>query len=107
MSKDNYEKEGEIMFGAIKVAEQPALKKFPQKAASAVPILEEELGTLAGASYKIIAYVGTQPVKGTNHIFLLEQLMSTAKAERHIVEVSVNEFQGKFSFNRQSFRQIY
>lgn len=100
-------KEGETMFGTIKVAEQPELKKPPQKAASAIPILKEELKSLTGATYKIIGYVGEQPVKGTNHIFLLEQLISTAKEERHIVEVSVNEFQGKFSFNRQSFRQVY
>ncbi len=95
------------MFGTIKVAEQPELKKFPQKAASAIPILEEELKSLTGATYKIIGYVGTQSVKGTNHVFVLEQLMSTAKVERHIVEVSVNEFQGEFSFNRKSFRQLY
>ena len=43
-----------------------------------------------------MAYVGTQVVKGVNHVFLAEQTMMTVHFDRHIVIVTINEFDGKY-----------
>ena len=80
-----------INFGGIEVIEQQGLTKMPQRAASAWSAFD---GTMTGAGYKPIAYVGKQVVKGVNHIFLAEQTLITANPERHIVAVKINEFEG-------------
>ena len=80
------------MFGSIEVLEQREMTAFPQKAASAW----SAMNGLVGASYKPMAYVGTQVVKGINHIFIAQQTSATANGERHIVTVTINEFDGKF-----------
>ena len=51
---------------------------------------------LIGATYKPMAYVGTQVVKGVNHVFIAQQTSATLTDERHIVLVTINEFDGKF-----------
>lgn len=79
--------------GGIEVLEQQELTKLPQRAASAFSVVNG----LVGAGYKPIAYVGTQIVKGVNHIFLAEQVLTISQPERHIVSLVVNEFDGKFS----------
>ncbi len=81
-------------FGSIEVVEQQGLTKMPQKAASAWATFD---GSMVGADYKPIAYVGSQLVKGTNYVFLAEQTLITANTERHIVAVTVNEFNGNYS----------
>ena len=78
--------------GSIEVLEQREMTAFPQKAASAWSVMNG----LVGASYKPMAYVGTQVVKGINHIFIAQQTSATANGERHIVTVTINEFDGKF-----------
>ena len=78
--------------GKIEVLEQREMTAFPQKAASAWSVMNG----LVGASYKPMAYVGTQVVKGINHIFIAQQTSATANGERHIVTVTINEFDGKF-----------
>ena len=78
--------------GNIEVLEQREMTAFPQKAASAWSVMNG----LVGASYKPMAYVGTQVVKGINHIFIAQQTSATANGERHIVTVTINEFDGKF-----------
>ena len=78
--------------GSIEVLEQREMTAFPQKAASAWSVMNG----LVGASYKPMAYVGTQVVKGVDHIFIAQQTSATANADRHIVLVTINEFDGKF-----------
>lgn len=82
-------------FGGIEMQEQPGMDKMPQKAASAWSGAID--GKLVGASYKPLVYVGTQVVKGVNHIFIAEQTLVVATPERHIVLVTINEFDGNYS----------
>lgn len=82
-----------LNFGAIEVLEQQGLTKMPQEAASAWSAFD---GTMTGAGYKPIAYVGKQVVKGVNYVFLAEQTLITANPERHIVAVTINEFNGNY-----------
>ena len=79
--------------GAINIVEQPAMSSMPQKAASAWSAFT---GGLTGNKYKPIAYIGTQLVKGTNHIFLAQQTLVYKDPTRHIVVVTINEFDGLF-----------
>jgi len=81
-------------FGAIEVLEQQGLTKFPQGSASAWAAFD---GSMTGASYKPVAYVGNQQVKGVNHIFIAEQTLILEKPERHIVAVKINEFEGNYT----------
>ncbi|MBR1727922.1 MAG: hypothetical protein IJ728_14420 [Selenomonadaceae bacterium] len=87
-------------FGGINVEEQKGNYKMPQKAASAWG----EIDAMTGAAYKPITYVGTQQVKGINHVFIAEQTLILAEPERHIVIVKINEFNG--AFNVVSIDQI-
>ena len=80
-------------FGGIEIREQTEMKTMPQHAAGAWSVMSG----LVGASYKAVAYVGTQIVKGVNHVFIAEQTFVTANPERHIVLVMINEFDGNFS----------
>ena len=80
--------------GAIEVVEQQGLTKMPQGAASAWSAFD---GSMTGAGYKPIAYVGEQIVKGTNYVFLAEQTLILAQPERHIVAVTINEFNGNYN----------
>ena len=73
------------------------MTQMPQKAASAWSGALAIEGKLLGASYKPIAYVGTQVVKGVNHIFIAEQTLIVATPERHIVLLSINEYDGNYS----------
>lgn len=82
-------------FGGIEIQEQIGMDKMPQKAASAWGGAID--GKLIGATYKPIAYIGTQVVKGVNHFFIAEQTLVVATPERHIVIVTINEFDGSFS----------
>ena len=80
------------MTGAIEFAEQKELKTMPQHAASAWSVM----GALVGASYKPIAYVGQQIVKGVNHVFIAEQTLLSTAGAKHMVLVTINEFDGEF-----------
>lgn len=81
------------MFGNVNVVEQMTISKMPQGAASAWAEFD---ASMVRGSYKPIAYVGTQQVKGINHVFLAEQTFFTDGTVRHIVIVTVNEFNGKY-----------
>ena len=81
------------MLGSIEVLEQKELTAMPQSAANAWGVA---MNSLVGANYKPMAYVGTQIVKGVNHVFLAEQTMMTVHFDRHIVIVTINEFDGKY-----------
>ena len=81
------------MFGSIKVIEQQGLTKMPQPAATAWSAIEG----LVGASYKPMAFVGTQQVNGVNYVFIAEQTLITANPERHIVIIKVNALDGKYT----------
>lgn len=80
------------LLGAVTVLEQKEMTAFPQKAASAWSVMSG----LVGAKYKPMAYVGTQIVNGTNHVFIAEQTLLTTTGDRHIVLVKINEANGKF-----------
>ena len=80
--------------GGIEVAEQQGLTKMPQQAASAWSAFD---GSIVGAGYKPIAFVGTQIVKGLNFVFLAEQTLMTNPISRHIVLVTINNFDGKYT----------
>lgn len=81
--------------GGIKFEEFKGLTKMPQKAASAWSAFES-LG-IVGAGYKPLLYVGEQVVKGIDYWFIAEQTLMTRNAERHIVKLAINEFEGKYS----------
>lgn len=84
-----------VKFGGIEVVEQTEMKMFTQRAASAWGAINDLVG--ARATYKPVAYVGTQVVKGVNHFFIAEQTLVTATPIRHIVLVTINEFDGNYS----------
>ena len=65
--------------------------KAPQQVATAFGNI---LGTLFGAKYTPIAYLGDQVVNGTNHAVLAEQLVITGEDQKNIVEVVLNEKPG-------------
>lgn len=60
-------------------------------------LLALEGNPLAGANYKPLIYIGGRPVKGVNHIFIAEQTLILAKPERHIVTVTINEYDGNYN----------
>ena len=80
------------LLGGVTILEQKEMTGFPQKAASAWSVMSG----LVGAKYKPMTYVGTQVVKGVNHFFIAEQTLLTTTGDRHIVLVTINEFDGKF-----------
>lgn len=61
---------------------------MPQKVASAFAALGTQL---VGAEYKMIAYLGSQAVNGTNHAVLAEQTVLTGKDSKNIVILVFNE----------------
>lgn len=62
--------------------------KMPQKVATAVSKLN---GTMLGAEYEAIAYIGSQVVNGTNHAVLAEQVITTGRDTTNIVMLVFNE----------------
>ena len=93
------------MTGAIEFNIITDMTKLPQKAASAASAIET--AELTGASYKPIMYVGTQVVRGVNYWFICEQTLVTARPEKHIVKLAVNEFQGKFELVGNKIEVIF
>ena len=74
------------MLGSYEVVEQQGLTKFEQKAASAWSSFDGSM-----------TYVGRQIVKGVNHLFIAEQTLILNEPERHIVFVTINEFNDSYS----------
>lgn len=46
---------------------------------------------LKGATLVPVLYVGSQVVHGTNHMILCKQTLATKDAERHLIELVLNE----------------
>lgn len=90
------------MLGKIQFEEFEGLEKMPQRAASAWSALDG----ICGASYKPLLYVGSQPVKGTNHWFIAEQTLITATMDKNIVALAINEFNGAFTLIPHSINKI-
>ena len=90
--------------GTFTVIAQKGATSMPQKAVLAWDKAFEEGFT--GASYKPVAYIGKQLVKGTNRMFIAEQTPSTANTERHIVTIVINEFDGKYTIVKDSIERI-
>jgi hypothetical protein len=63
------------------------LNGMPQKVATAF----ESLSNMVGASYKFIAYIGSQQVNGINHAILAEQTILTGKDVKNVVIIIFNE----------------
>lgn len=89
--------------GAIQFENFTGLTKMPQKAASAWAAVEE----LIGAEYLPLLYVGTQPVRGVNHLFIAQATSVTANPKKKIVKLEVNEFQGKFAVVGNKTKDIF
>lgn len=99
-AQEETKKTGAIEFNII-----TDLTKPPQKVASAMSAIETN--ELTGASYKPLMYVGTQIVRGVNYWFICEQTLVTARPEKHIVKLAVNEFQGKFELVGNKIEVIF
>ena len=93
------------MLGQIELQILTDLTKAPQRVASAVSAIETS--GLTGATYKPLMYCGDQPVRGINHWFIAEQTLVTAKPERHIVKLAVNEFNGEYKLVAKSIERIF
>ena len=97
--------EGTNMMGAIEYNIITDLSQLPQRIATAASAIET--AEFTGASYKPIMYVGAQPVRGTNYWFICEQTFATTHAEKHIVKLAVNEFQGFCELVLNSVERIF
>ena len=71
--------------GGWKIA--PSATKMPQKVASVFDKVEKVLG----CTYKVIAYLGSQEVNGTNHALLAEQTVVTGEDVKNAVIMVFNE----------------
>lgn len=91
-------------FGAIEFEVTTDLSKLPQRAASALSVIEDK--ARVGATFNVLAYVGKQVVKGINYWFIAEETLSTADFEKHIVLIAVNEFQDNFAISKSSIIRI-
>ena len=91
------------MLGSIKLEEFKGLTSMPQKAASA---WDAVMNGLVGVSYKPLLYCGSQVVKGTNYYFIAESTTVTAKPQRRIVKVIINEFSKEYTIANGCFEII-
>ena len=64
------------------------VNSMPEKVATA---FTEITGTLKGAQYTPIAYLGSQIVNGTNHAILCEQVLTTGRDDKNVVMMIINE----------------
>lgn len=92
------------MFGKIKLQPFKGLNSMPQKAASAWNAFESS--GVCGASYTPLYYAAEQEVKGTNHWFIAGQTLQTATADRNIVTVAINEFNGAYAVIPTSINEV-
>lgn len=92
------------MLGAIKFEEFEGLSKMPQRAATAWGAVD---GTLVGASFKPLLYVGTQVAKGVNHWFIVEETMTTNPPVKHITTLAINEYNGIYAIVPGSIDVIF
>ena len=91
------------MFGKVQLAEFQELTTLPQKAASALGVLNE----LVGAEYKPVMYVGTQVTQGTNYIFICEIKTISLIEDRKLVSLAINEFNNKYSLVMGSIEVLF
>lgn len=94
------------LLGGIEVDIITDLKKAPQKVASAKSALESVEICGSGAGYNPLIYLGKQIVKGVNYYFIAEQTLMTRNLGKHIVIVSVNEFQGEYKIDLSNIIRI-
>ena len=64
------------------------VNSMPEKVATA---FTEITGTLKGAQYTPIAYLGSQVVNGINHAILCEQVLTTGRDDKNVVMMIINE----------------
>ena len=102
-------KEQRKMFGNIELEEFKPLTEFPQKAASACSALEtddNEHINWTGTKFIPLLYCGKQIVKGVNYWFIAEMIQLNVNAERHLVVLAINEFDGEYKPVKDSFKVI-
>lgn len=80
------------MFGKIEY-ENFVEVRLPQKAQSA---WDGALGSLVGATYKPLLYIGKQQVHGTNFFFIVEQTLITNPPIRRLVKLVIHELDGEY-----------
>jgi hypothetical protein len=80
------------MLGSYTINVAPG--KMPQKVASA---FTEIFGTLVGAEYTPIAYLGSKVVSGVNHAIMASQTIVTGTDVHNVVLIVLNEKDDKFS----------
>ena len=66
---------------------------MPQKVATA---FSELFGHMVGATYEMIAYLGSKQVSGVNHAILATQTMITGQDVHNVVLIVLNEKEDKF-----------
>lgn len=49
------------------------------------------IGSMVGAKYEPVLYVGTQVVHGTNHMLICKQTLAVAGAPEHLVKMVLNQ----------------
>ena len=92
------------LLGGITFEDFKGLTTMPQKAASAWVAVD---GSIVGADYKPLLYVGSQITKGVTYWFIAEQTLILAEPQRHIVKIAVNEFNGNYKIVPHSIEVIF
>lgn len=79
--------------------------KLKQRAATAWGAVEG--AGLVGATFTPILYCGIQMVRGVNHLFIAEEILSTLGQDTRIVAIVVNEFNGNYEVVKDKFQVIF
>lgn len=75
------------MEGAFKLAKMTPCA-LPEKVATG---FSEVTGSLVGATYMPVLYVGEQVVHGLNHMIICLQTLAVADAAEHLVKMVLNQ----------------
>ena len=76
-----------MKLGNIQLANFQPMTSPPQKAASAISMLPD----LVGSTITPILYVGEQLVDGVNHWFIAEETLITIDGSRRLIMFAINE----------------
>lgn len=91
-----------MFFGKIELEKFDGLDSMPQGAASAWTALNG----LVGVKYKPLLFVGTQQAHGVNYFFIAEQTLLTRNADKRIVMLAINEYNGVYALIPHSIEVI-
>ena len=90
-----------MLTGGWNIIDQNGIKLEgkPQEAFNSLPKL--------GATYKPIAYCGTQVVNGVNYGFIAQEVTYGHPIETHIVKIVINEHDGKYENVLSKFERLF